>query len=100
MPPTFTCPHCGASNPYPGEGDTVRCAYCGSDMRVPQEMVNRAAVAKFSSQAKVWIILFIVVVFVLPTCLAFGGTLIGIAASILGAIAAFLGPFIGSLVGK
>ena len=50
-----------------------------------------AAVARFGSKAKVWIILFIVVVFVLPTCIGFGGTLIGIGASILGAIAAFAG---------
>lgn len=95
MAQNFSCPNCGATNEYSGAGDTVRCAYCGSDVRPPTEMVNRAAVARFGSKAKIWIVLFVVVVFVLPTCLGLGGTLIGIAASILGAIAAFFAPFIG-----
>lgn len=95
MSQKFNCPNCGASNAYSGEGNTVRCAYCGSDVRPPDEMVNQAAVARFGSKAKVWIILFIIVVFVLPTCIGFGGTLIGIGASILGAIAAFFASFIG-----
>jgi hypothetical protein len=95
MAQKFNCPNCGASNEYSGEGNTVRCAYCGSDVQPPDEMVNQAAVARFGSKAKVWIILFIVVVFVLPTCIGFGGTLIGIAASILGAIAAFFASVIG-----
>ena len=96
MAQNFSCPNCGATNEYFGAGDTVRCAYCGSDVRPPAEMVNQAAVARFGSKAKIWIVLFVVVVFVLPTCLGLGGTLIGIAASILGAIAAFFAPFIGS----
>ena len=95
MSQKFNCPNCGASNTYSGEGNTVRCAYCGGDVRPPDDMVNQAAVARFGSKAKVWIILFIVVVFVLPTCIGFGGTLIGIGASILGAIAAFFASFIG-----
>jgi len=95
MAKNFNCPHCGATNEYPGTGDTVRCAYCGSDVQPPEEMVNQAALARFGSKAKVWIILFVVVVFVIPTCLGLGGTLIGIAASILGAIAAFVAPLIG-----
>jgi hypothetical protein len=61
----------------------------------PEEMVNQAAVARIGSKAKVWIILFIVVVFVLPTCIAFGGTFIGIAASIIGTIVAVFASFFG-----
>jgi hypothetical protein len=99
MAQKFNCPNCGASNEYSGEGDSVRCAYCGSDVHPPADMVNEAAVARFGSKAKVWIILFVVVVFVLPTCLAFGGTLLGIAASIFGAIIAFFGSLIGLFVG-
>ena len=91
----FNCPNCGAPNEYAGEGDAVRCVYCGQDVRPPEEMVNQAAVARLSSKAKNWIVLFIVVVFILPMCLGFGGALIGILASILGAIAAFVAPFIG-----
>jgi hypothetical protein len=95
MAKNFNCPHCGATNKYPGAGDTVRCAYCGSDVRPPEEMVNQAALARFGSKAKVWIILFVVVVFILPTCIGLGGTIIGIAASILGALAAFFASFSG-----
>ena len=95
MSQNFNCPHCGATNEYPGAGDTVRCAYCGSEARPPEEMVNQAALARIGSKAKVWIILFVAVVFVLPTCIGLGGTLIGIAAGILGAIAAFVAAFIG-----
>ncbi len=93
MPGNFNCPNCGATNPYSGVGDTVHCAYCGSDVRVPQEMVSRAAVTKFSSQARIWIILFIVVVFVIPTCATVGGTLISFIAAL---VATFVGIFAGN----
>jgi predicted RNA-binding Zn-ribbon protein involved in translation (DUF1610 family) len=93
MASKFNCPNCGAPNTYGGEGNAVVCSYCGQEVRPPEEMVNQAAVARFSSKAKVWIILFIIVVFVLPTCIGFGGTLIGIAASIIGFFASFIGAF-------
>jgi predicted RNA-binding Zn-ribbon protein involved in translation (DUF1610 family) len=99
MAQTFNCPNCGASNEYSGEGNTVKCTYCGQDVHPPEDMVNQAAVARFSSRAKVWIILFVVVVFVIPTCLGLGGTLIGITASIFGAIIAFLASLIGFFTG-
>ena len=86
MASNFNCPKCGGVNEYTGEGKTLRCQYCGSDVPVPPQMANDAAVAKISSKAKIWIVLFIVVVFVLPTCIGFGGTIIGIAASILGTL--------------
>ena len=95
MASKFNCPNCGAPNTYKGEGDTVQCKYCGSEVRPPEEMVTKATVARVSSKAKVWIILFVIVVFVLPTCIGFGGTLIGIAASILGALASIFASFIG-----
>ena len=84
MASKFNCPNCGETNEYAGEGDTVRCQFCGSDIHPPEDMVNTATAARFSSKAKVWIIIFIIVVFVIPTCIGFGGTLIGIIASIIG----------------
>jgi predicted RNA-binding Zn-ribbon protein involved in translation (DUF1610 family) len=99
MAQNFNCPNCGASNEYSGEGDTVKCAYCGQDIHPPADMVNQAAVARFSSKAKVWIILFIVVVFVIPTCLTLGGTLLGIFGTIIGIIFGILGSFIGLFTG-
>lgn len=95
MASKFNCPNCGGANEYAGEGDTVRCQFCGSDVHPPQEMVNQATVARVSSKAKVWVVLFIIVVFVLPTCLGLGGTLIGIAASILGTIVAIFASMFG-----
>ena len=91
----FNCPKCGGANEYTGDGDTVRCQYCGSDVHPPQDMVNRARVARISSKARIWIILFIVVVFVLPTCIGFWGTLIGIAGSIIGTLAGIFASFLG-----
>jgi hypothetical protein len=96
---SFNCPNCGASNEYSGVGDTVRCIYCGQEVHPPEEMVNQAAVTRFGSNAKIWIILFVVVVFVIPLCLTMGGTLIGIFGSILGIILGIVGAFIGLFTG-
>ena len=96
MPQSFNCPQCGATNAYSGTGDHQRCEYCGALIPVPQEMVNQVAVTRLSKQATRWIVIFIVVVFVLPTCLSIAGTLIGIAASLIGALVAFFAPFFGN----
>lgn len=95
MPGKFNCPQCGGANEYAGEGDTVRCQFCGSDVRPPQDMLNQAAVTRLSSKAKTWIIIFVIVFFVLPTCIGFGGALLGIVASIIGTLAAFFASFFG-----
>ena len=95
MASKFNCPNCGGANEYAGEGDTVHCQFCGSDVRPPEEMVNQARVVRVSSKAKVWIVIFIIVVFVLPTCIGFGGTLISIAASIIGTLVGIFASFFG-----
>ncbi|MBV6397181.1 MAG: hypothetical protein HFACDABA_02786 [Anaerolineales bacterium] len=92
MPQKFNCPHCGAPNKYSGEETSTRCVYCGSDVNPPEEMVHRAAMARFRSKARPWIIAFIIIVFILPMC----GTLFGVGASILGSLAAFFASFIGN----
>ena len=91
MAQTFNCPNCGGANQYAGVGGRQKCGYCGTEIPVPAEMASQAALKKFGAQARPWIILFLIVVFVLPAC----GTLIGVGGSILGAIAAFIAPFIG-----
>lgn len=88
MASRFNCPHCGGTNEYTGEGDAVRCQFCGSDVRPPEDMLASARVVRVSSKAKAWIILFVVVVFILPTCIGLGGALLGIAASVIGALVA------------
>jgi hypothetical protein len=96
MASKFNCPNCGGLNEYAGEGDTVRCQFCGSDVHPPEEMVNQVTVARVSSKARVWIILFIVVVFVIPTCVGLGGTLLGVAASVIGTLVGVFVSIFGS----
>jgi tRNA(Ile2) C34 agmatinyltransferase TiaS len=59
MASKFNCPNCGGTNEYAGEGNTVRCQFCGSDVHPPEDMVNSAR-------------------------LGLGGTLVAIFASFLG----------------
>jgi len=91
MAQTFNCPNCGGANEYTGSGTTQKCTYCGTEITVPAELSSQAALKTLGTQARPWIILFVIVVFVLPAC----GTLIGVGGSILGAIAAFVAPFLG-----
>jgi len=95
MASRINCPHCGGANEYTGEGDTVRCQFCGSDVHPPEDRLTSARVARFSSKAKAWIILFVVVVFILPTCIGLGGALLGIAASVIGTLVAIFASFFG-----
>jgi len=32
MASKFNCPNCGGTNEYAGEGETVHCQFCGSDV--------------------------------------------------------------------
>lgn len=46
----FDCPDCSANNPYDdgfGDGDDVRCCYCGQDYRV---IVSDAGRLKLKAQ--------------------------------------------------
>ncbi len=91
----FNCPNCGGANEYMGEGNILHCQFCGSDIPVPEKMANDAVAAKISSKARVWIILFVVVVFVLPTCIGLGGAILGVLASIIGTIIAIFASIFG-----
>jgi hypothetical protein len=88
----------GGGNKYSGDGSTLRCQFCGSDIPVPEKMAHEAAVTGISSKARIWFILFIVIVFVLPTCIGFGGTIIGVLASMLGTIITIFASIFGSIV--
>ncbi len=92
MPEVFSCPQCGAPVQVPVEAESVTCAFCGSQVPAPAEQVNAIRARKLGAKAKPWIIAFILVVFVLPTCLGLAGTLLGVAAG-------FLGPVIAIIVG-
>lgn len=84
------CPKCGATIEVSGPGLTAACAYCNSLVELPEDLrqaVIEVHSAKTIKNARVWVILFIVVVFVLPTCLGVAGTLIGVAAQIFAVLA-------------
>jgi predicted RNA-binding Zn-ribbon protein involved in translation (DUF1610 family) len=39
MASKFNCPNCGGTNEYAGEGETVHCQVCGSDVRPAHQRV-------------------------------------------------------------
>jgi len=92
---TFNCPNCGAENTYTGEDNTTHCSFCGSEVTVPAELVNEATTKKLSKRVITWIIVLAVIVFVVPTCIAFGGAILGFFAAIFGAIVSIVAPFLG-----
>ena len=92
---TFNCPNCGGENTYTGDEKSARCTFCGSEVPVPDDIVNEATVKKLSSRAVTWIIIFVIIVFVIPTCIGFGGAIIGFIATIFSAIVGVLASFVG-----
>jgi LSD1 subclass zinc finger protein len=103
MPEQFSCPNCGAQLEYTADQATIKCAFCNSVVQVPQEIVQAARQqaeqvvdAQAASKWTKWIIIFVIVVFVVPSCLGFGGTIFGVVASIL---ASFIGAVV-SFTGK
>ena len=95
---TFNCPRCGGNLAYPS-GSTepnLTCQYCGSTIPVPDELRAPGLQARASAEAIKygrWLIIFILLVVGVPTCLGIGGTLIGIAASILAPLIAIFAAF-------
>ena len=117
MSPTFNCPACGAPINLTGEyGEMVTCPYCRGAVPVPEimrparppvtriEVVEPIGAPTFENappapqpgvqvspeDARKWgriLVAFIIIVFVVPTC-------IGIAASIVGALAGIIVPFL------
>jgi hypothetical protein len=87
---TFSCPSCGATLEYDGKGRTAKCQFCGTVAQVPQEFWQSVERAQTMEQWKKWIVLFLVVTVVIPTCLGIVGTVLGIGGGILGALAPFI----------
>ncbi|MCB9135180.1 MAG: hypothetical protein H6636_07125 [Anaerolineales bacterium] len=99
---TFSCPNCGGTLEYTGDAaqtgvQTISCGYCGNLVAVPYEFwqpVEEAKNAMVMQQWTKYLIIFIVIVFVVPTCLGVVGTLLGIGGSIIGGIVAILASFL------
>ncbi len=82
----FACPSCGGSLTYSGTAPTLVCTYCGNTVAVPDALRQpglQLEAQQTVSKTMRWVIIFIILVFGVPTCLALGGAFIGIAASLL-----------------
>ncbi|NUM49311.1 MAG: hypothetical protein HUU38_31810 [Anaerolineales bacterium] len=94
MSPTFSCPNCGGTLEYTGQAaqtgvQTISCGYCGNLVAVPNELwqpIEDAKTAQTVNQWTKYLLIFIIVVFVVPTCLGVIGALLGIGGSIIAGI--------------
>jgi hypothetical protein len=98
----FNCPNCGAQVEYTGDHASTTCPFCKSVIQVPKELVQaahqqaeQAVDAETASKWTKWIIIGVIVLFVVPTCLGFGGTIFGIVASILASFIGVITTFTG-----
>jgi hypothetical protein len=99
----FNCPHCGAPVEYQGDQPTMVCPFCNSLVDVPPEVLQKVRETVEVNQARKWskwVLVGLVLIIVVPTCIGFGGTILGVMAGIFGAIIAILAPFIGTFMGK
>jgi hypothetical protein len=95
MSQSFSCPSCGAALEYAGAGRTMKCTYCGTVVQVPEELWEPAEQAQTATQWKKYLIIFLLITVVLPTCVGLLGTVAGVSASIFAAIVPFvLGLFV------
>jgi hypothetical protein len=107
MTEQFNCPNCGARVEYTGDQATMNCPFCNSIIKVPQEYVQaaqqhteEAAEAQVASKWTKWIIIGTILLFVVPTCLGFGGTIFGIVASILASLIGVIASLTGAFTGR
>jgi hypothetical protein len=99
MSQSFNCPNCGAGLEYSDAERTMRCTFCNTTVAVPEELWRAAEAAQEQVELRksvkrwmkyLWIFLGIAVG--LPLCLGLVGTLLGLAASILGITIPFILP--------
>ena len=102
MSQTFSCPNCGGTIEYTGQAaqtgvQTISCGYCGNLVAVPNELWQPVEAAKTAQTVNQWtkyLVVFIIIVFVVPTCLGLVGTLLGVGGSIIGIIVSILAPLL------
>jgi hypothetical protein len=83
---SFACPNCGGSINFQGTDPTTVCPYCGNTVAVPQALRQPGLdleAKKALDHGSRYLIIFVILVFGIPTCLAVAGTVIGIGASLL-----------------
>jgi hypothetical protein len=95
----FNCTSCGASLEYDASPEhTMRCEYCGTTIPVPEEFWQAAEAKQTLNKWGKYLILFLVLVVVVPTCLSLVGALLGIGGSIIGIFVAFIAPFFKNII--
>ena len=87
---TFDCPSCGAGLEYSGFGRTVRCAYCANSVAVPEELWRPVENARSVRRWLVYLVIFLVLTVVLPTCIGLFGALLGVIIPIFTALLGFI----------
>lgn len=87
---TFTCPHCGAAVEYDGAGRSTKCSYCGSMASVPEALWQPVEHARAITQWKMYVLVFLTITLVLPTCASFVATVLGVGGGILAVFAPFV----------
>jgi len=90
---SLSCPSCGAGLEYGEAGRTIRCPYCGTIVQVPETLWQPIEQARTVSRWTKYIILFLILTVVLPTCLGLLGTALGIGGGIFAAIVSVVVSF-------
>ncbi len=83
---TYACPSCGGALSYAGTAPTLVCSYCGSTVAVPDALRQpglQLEAQQTATQTTRWFIIFLVLVFGVPTCLGLAGSVIALAAGLL-----------------
>lgn len=92
IPYSFTCPTCGGRVDDPGSGPTTRCPYCQNLVPVPEEIrqaVQERQTRKALSRNARYLVIFLIIVIVVPTCIGLFASLVGVFAPLLAMILAF-----------
>lgn len=90
MDQAFTCPHCGAAVEYNLAGRNAKCTYCGSVIPVPEALWQPAEHARAIGHWKTYMLVFLIITVVLPTC----GSILAAALGVGGGILAVFAPFV------
>jgi hypothetical protein len=93
MTSKFACPKCGAPLEIPFAQEQMTCPYCHSQVALPEPILQDTRLRKLSSRAKVWGIVILLIILV-PTCIASWGTIVGVLAGLIGTLVGILAPFL------
>lgn len=102
---SLTCPKCGAplEVPQPAAGPTLICPFCNTPVELPAEArpdQPAPAVRPISLNWREWsplvriLVIVVAASIILPACLGFAGTCLGVVAGVAGPLIAVVLPFL------